>query len=475
MDLLRKLHPANVERKSAELPFTTDRPFTTYAGGAAWGEMSFDRRAETGYQKNSAVFICISKLVFGCLQPVPRVVDTKGEIVANHPLQRLLDRPNPDMSWQELSIFITTYKAIGGYCCLHKVYLNGELRELWPYHRGQMEPISQGVDWVHHYDFHLPDGDIKTIDPRRVVMLKWPSVDMRRTVVPLSPLEAIGQEYATDSEATRYLYALLANDATPRTVINVKNELSDPKFERLRQQFNLRHGGDNRGGIGIVEGDASISRLSMNLKELAFDALRAVPEARIAAAFNVPAMYAGLNVGLSHSTYSNNQEARRGFIEDTVMQLLALDAGELTADLGAEFGGGVSVEHDYSGVVGLQENEDAKYTRVLSAWEKGAITRNETRIYLGFPRVEDLKLAPGAPELPPGDTFKTATTPALPQLPDNPNIIDVTPEKAARTLLLKALKQASTETTEQAFAKESERLLAGVYNRVAESVRGQGE
>ncbi len=51
--------------KSADLPFTVDRPYLGYGGGTVWGDHSFTRMSEEGYRLNSAVFICVCKLVFG--------------------------------------------------------------------------------------------------------------------------------------------------------------------------------------------------------------------------------------------------------------------------------------------------------------------------------------------------------------------------------------------------------------------------
>jgi hypothetical protein len=62
--------------------------------------------------------------------------------------------------------------------------------------------------------------------------------------------------------------------------------------------------------VGIVEGGATINRMALNLQELAIEALRRIPESRIAGALRVPAALAGLYVGLEKMTYSNFQEAR---------------------------------------------------------------------------------------------------------------------------------------------------------------------
>ncbi len=430
---------------------------------AAWLDTSFERLTREGYKANAAVSACITTLAIAYQQPRPIVVDVKGEIVPNHPLQRLLSRPNPIMSWNELALIIATYKAIGGNAYLHKVRgPRGQVVELWPYHTGQISPIPGPRTWIDAYEYDAGGVEKIRIDRADIVHLKWPAIDPAQPWLALPPLRLVAREVDTDSEATRYLFALLKNDASPRTIVTSKTAMSDIAYDRFRQQWQERHGGMNRGGLGIIEGiDGGVTRLSLNLQELAFDALRRVPEARICAAFRVPAEVVGLMVGKEHSTYNNVSEARRGLFEDTILQLCALDAAELTADLGTDFGGDVRVEHDTSKVVALQENEDAKYTRALNAWDNGVITKNEARMYLGLPKVEDLKI----PALGDGNAFKTTAAP--PQLP---NVIDVEPVKAAARQL-ESKQQTELDRILVSLERTTERYFAGEYQKAEQAFR----
>jgi phage portal protein BeeE len=224
--------------------------------------------------------------------------------------------------------------------------------------------------------------------------------------------------------------------------------MTEIEAQRVKSSWRAKYGGDNRGEIAMLENGASIERISLNMEELAFDALRKVPEARISAGFLIPPEYSGLTVGLEHSTYNNVNEARRGFFEDTIVQLLALDAGELEQDLGADFGGNLTIEHDLSKVVALQENEDAKWVRAVSGWEKGLITQNEGRQHIGLA------------ELPGGDVFKMP--PALPG--SMPQIIDVTPTKQRQFKASPAL------SVERKIEKAVAKYLAGEYERAAQAV-----
>lgn len=422
----------------------------------SWLPATFKRLTAEGYKKNAAVNICLTKLALGYQQPRPIVKTLDGDLLPTHPLQKLLIRPNPQMSWRELALITAVYKGIGGQCYLHKVRAKGGMVvELWPFHTGQVRPVPGRYEWVAGYEYSDGENDWKPIPKEDIVHLKWPIIDPDQPWMALSPLISMAREVDTDNEATRYQYALLHNDATPRTALRLppgQRPMTPTEIERVKSSWRQRYGGDNRGDVALLEAGAEIVRTSLNMEELAFDALRKVPEARISAGFLIPPEYSGLTVGLEHSTYNNVNEARRGFFEDTIQQLLALDGDELQHDLGADFGGDLVIEHDFSKVVALQENEDAKWVRAVSGWEKGLITQNEGRVHIGLA------------ELPEGDVFKTAPAPMLP--PPAPQIIDVTPEKRRRL----AAKASPAQTITRRMEKAVQGYLAAQYEAAAQAV-----
>lgn len=481
MGVLDRLLGVRRERfsiKNAEVPLTPMNYSYTYDWQPIeWADTSWDALATRGYRQNAAVYQCISTLAFGFPEPPP-LVYRDGDPEPQHPLQQLLSRPNPVMSHSELMLYTIVYRAVGGNAYLHKVRGRGnQVVELWPYNAGQMWPIPSTYGWVERYGYRTQNGGVATVDAADVIHLKWPSIDLANPMLALPPLLPIAREVDTDSELTRYLYALIANDATPRTVLNVKGNLTDPQFERLAAQFSVRHGGENRGGVGVVTGEATISRMAMNLQELAFETLRRIPESRIAGAFRVPAILAGLYVGLEKATYANYKEARAQLTEDTFVPLWRSDAVELTAALASEYDANpdrLRVEYDTGKVAALQENEDAKYVRVVSAWDASLMTKNEARGLLGLPPVKDLNL--DNPDDPDGDVFKSEPAPPP---PPQPNILDVTPMPEQMPMLtdeqkrypypvtLKAKRDESTDPIEKRLRAEVEKYLAAQYEAAA--------
>ena len=330
--------------------------------------------------------------------------------IPNHPLRRLLRTPTPVLATDDVPVmgedelwqYAIAYMALGGNAYLVSSLNSAGLPvEVYPYHAGQVRPMpgAQGQRWILGYEYLTSSGAWVRIDPTKflVAHLKWPLPDPEQPWQAQAPLRSAARAVDTDSELDVYLYSLLKNDAVPRMIVTQSPErmMTDDEVRRAKTQFGQNYGGENRGGVLILESGATVDRLSLNLQELAFDALRRVPEARIAAAFGVPAILAGLNVGLEQSTYSNYEQARKAFTQDRLVPLWRATASKIEATLGAAFGGAIC-RHDLSEVASLQDDVNERWQRVTTAFTAGYIGFQEARAALGYgpPTTDDRFAAP---------------------------------------------------------------------------------
>jgi HK97 family phage portal protein len=380
------------ERKGFALPYAPSWRSSTFT------DLDFESTTQEAYKQNAVVSNCIRALSFGFPEAELRVYSEKNdEPLPDHDLQDRLWTPNEFMSQEELLLILVTYLAIGGNCYIHKVRsADGRVVELWPYHVGQITPIP-GRDRFIQF-FRYTNGADAPIDiaPEDIIHVKWPKVDPLQPWIALSPIRSITREIATDNEATRYELALLKNDATPKTVLTQGPNVRPDGGELLKRQFEQGYGGDKRGKVGVLPMGVDIKRIALDLDELGMDSLRATPEARIASEFGVPAIIAGLKVGLDHATYANFGEARRLFTEGTLSMLWRLVAGSLTRGLANEFGGGIYLWFDTKTVTALQANETEVSARIVNEFKEGLRTKNEARRALGLEDAEG------------GDTFAGA-------------------------------------------------------------------
>ncbi len=354
---------------------------------------TFRALCQEGVRANGIVHNCLLRHAFAYPEPrlrVYREVDGGLEPLPNHPAQALLDRPNPQMSQAQLLQHIAIFKPIGGNCYLYKVRSKSHRPvELLPLNDSQIVPVAGSTLPIDHYNWlDEESGKEVPIPYEDIIHLKW----MPDPLVPwrgLAPLVALAREIDTDNEARRYLFTLLKNHAIPPFVITAppgSKPLSEDERKRVDMLWAEKYGGENRGKAAIL-GGFDVKTIGLNLQELAFEALSHVPEARIAGALGVPAVMAGLNVGLDNSTYNNFEGFRKVFTEGTLVPLWRMDADEISVGLLSEFGDakGLVIAFDLSKVAALQENIKELRTWANDALRSGGITRNQYLGYLGLP------------------------------------------------------------------------------------------
>jgi HK97 family phage portal protein len=359
---------------------------------------TFDNLVAEGYAKNGVVALCITRLAMSFPEPPLRVWSDdgpQGKALPDHPLRRLLKTPNPRMGEDQFWQYMAAYLAIGGNAygvvTLDRrgvpVDAGSPGWGLWPYHAGQIRPIPGGPTWTTGYEFYSENGEWKRVDEDayRVIHLQWPLPDLVQPWMAQPPLRAVAPVVNIDTSLDTYIFALLENNAIPPMILTLGEDMVMSRAEKnaFRSEWGSQYGGANRGGMAILDYGMKAERLSFNLAELAFDALRKVPEARIAGAFGIPPIVIGLNVGLEQATYSNYGQARTAFSRDTLIPLWRAASSEFEAALGSAWGTAVHCRHDLTGVASLQEDTTALWSRIDRAYRGGLITMNEGRRMIG--------------------------------------------------------------------------------------------
>jgi len=367
---------------------------------AAWTDIAFRVLAKEGYKTNAAVYACVQAWAQAFPEPELHVKrrDRSGgdEWMWEHPARALIERPNPAMGEDEFWAFVVTYMALGGNCYVWKERDRaGRVVALWPLHDGQVEPVpgARPTDgWVSHYLYDNGDGRAKVpVDVAEIIHLRW-AIDPLNPTRGLSPLVTAARSVDTANEALRYQFALLKNDAVVSTLVSLKEPVGPARLAELKRQFKASFGGDQRGDAAFVEGaDITISRLGSNLEELAIETMLNVPEANIAAAFEVPPGLAGLNVALQRPAGlgSVGDTAVQEFTQRRLVPRWRRVASQFTAALMRDFDRtpGLAFAFDTGSVQALREDEGALITTVNGAVTAGWMTVNEGRQRVGLSSV----------------------------------------------------------------------------------------
>src|SRR5690606_9298295 len=225
--------------------------------------------------------------------------------------------------------------------------------------------------------------------------------------------------------------------------------------------------------------DAEFQKIGLSFEEMGFDVLDARSEARICMVLGVPPILVGAKIGLDRATYSNYNEARLAWWEDTLRPQDRNFESVIQGALAPEFGTDIVVEFDFGNVPALKESEDAKWTRTTSALGAGYITVNEARLFIGLDDIGE-----------PGDRFLRPTSAAevdmagervnapvmelLPAGDEDPAADDDLTEEAARYLDMeaKARRQAPDAAERRAFEKRLRKGLEEYFTGQLERIEG---
>jgi HK97 family phage portal protein len=363
-----------------------------YDNVARWKERNALNYIREGYKKNAAVFSCVRTWASYFVEaPLVCYTDeTRKKQIPDHPLRLLIQRPNEIMGEREFMKLFVAYGAIGGnsYGRLVPYKNRAGVAEIWPYSAVNTWPVPRGNKWIDHYEYSVDEGLHKEpIDPREIIHYKW-EPDLEYPWKGMSALEAVSQQVDTDAELVRYIKVVLQNDAVVRGVLTLPSAarpLNEQQLQQMKKEWKLYQGGGNRGNIPILQGGLEFKKTSLDLNELAADALKGMTQVDIAAAFGVPALIAGLLVGLENGREGNWESTRKQFTEGALAARWADVASEFQQSLVPLMGNDCVVGFDLSKVQALAYLKKEQQEAARAAWEAQIpVSINEVRAVHGF-------------------------------------------------------------------------------------------
>jgi HK97 family phage portal protein len=344
------------------------------------------------YASTVAVYACVIARAGGVASAPLKVyqeADGDSTEVPDHPLRRLMTRPNPELSEAEWIALTQVLMDATGFAAIQKVRnAFGQVVELWHLRSDWLKEIkraNRASDW----EYRIPDGRKFLIDAADVVIIAGgPSTDLGPTG--LSPIAVAMREAQVESSLTDFLKMFIDNGAVPRHALVIEDTIDDPAYaEELKAAFTTAYGGvRNWSKVALLTGGTKLEKVGVDLDEMAYPELRYLTEAHICSAFGVPPIVANMTVGLEAATYSNYEQARRAFYESTIRSLWDRMEGALTRGLLDEFedrDSAFSLEFDTSAVPALQDNAQDVWERSRAAALGGLITVNQFQASVGLP------------------------------------------------------------------------------------------
>lgn len=372
-------------KTSATMPYV----MLQYGGGQTsgiWTKRNFAQYSEDAYKRNVVAYKAINTVARGAAY-VPLVVKI-GERDAgpDHPLMKLLRKPNPwqgGASWMEAVI---AYYMLSGNTYIEGVGPDGapplELYSLRP-DRMRVIPGKLGVEGY----LYEVNGAKKTwvsdpIDGTSAI-LHLKTFNPLDDFYGMSPVEAAAYSVDQHNMAGAWNQSLLQNSCRPSGALVYASanggQLSDKQFERLKEELNGSYAGDrNSGRPMILEGGLDWKQMSMTPAEMDWINGKNVSSREIALAFGVPAQMLGIP---GDATYSNYQEARQSLYEDTIVPILDNVLDGINGWIGPMFGDQVRIEMRVDDIPAMAPKREKRWTMVQNAtW----MTINEKREATGL-------------------------------------------------------------------------------------------
>lgn len=387
----------NFFRDDPVMPSSFTQGYNTSAG-------EFNLKDLGNGQSNSAVTACLQVLgvSFSEANLIIKSIDKEGveTTIPNHPMELLMQRPNPYMSGDVVQQYIMNAMHVFGDAYLLKQRnAVGQVVALYPLIPDNVTPKGTPETLITHYVYEMENNEVK-IAPEEIIHFRM-GLNPKDHKKGYSPLLTVLREVFGDESAGQLATALLSNMGVPSVMITPKNDfgITDDEGVQIAKTYQQKVGGSKRGQPLVLSGDMNIEKLSFSPSELDIGTLRRIPEERVSAVLGVPAILAGLGAGLAQATYSNAKVLREYFTENKLIPMWRMISAELTHQLlvpDYESNAITKAEYDFSEVRALQGDEKELYEKINVAVKGGWMSVNEAREKVGLPvdETEDVYYVP---------------------------------------------------------------------------------
>ena len=354
--------------------------------------------AKEGYLKNAIVYRCVNEISKGA-SAVPFIIKAGDQIIEQHPLIDLLNRPNPLQSYSEFFNSLFGYVLLSGNAYILKVGSElgqpKELHQLRPDRiniKGGGNPIPEKYEYILNGRVHqtyMVDQENGFSELKHVKL--WNPLD---DYYGLSPMSAAAVEVDQFNMSSKHNVNLLQNGARPSGAVIFKPQddagfavnLTESQRQQLLTDLNNRFSGaGNAGRPMLLEGDFDWKEMGLSPKDMDFAQLKNMSATDIALCFGVPSQLVGVP---DAQTYSNVAEARLALYEETIIPHLRKISSDLNEWLVPMFDERLTLEFDIDAIPALSERRRKIYENVTSAVREGIMTRNEAREIIGLEPVQ---------------------------------------------------------------------------------------
>lgn len=348
------------------------------------------------YQDDPWPYICANKIGEQASLAPLRVgtLNRDGEfkaVDAGHPVQRLLDAPNPTIDGGEFVHLLLIYMEMVGHAPIEAVRptrAGGRLVaanvggfELWLHNPGPWRIVANADATVKGYLWlERSQTDLRWL-PGEMTYLRWPNPNNRW--YGLGRIAAVRQAVMAEEYAGLRDKNFEKRMGVPPGILTSEMPLGEPQATELQKRWEQAVGGyRNAGKIAVLGSKTTYQSVALTARDAQWLAQRNWRVEEICGAFGVPLVL----VKMSDATFSNAEQARAEFWEGTLQPRLDRIARMLTARvIPMVTNEPLVLRFDYSAVKALNENSLEVAQQAVQWGLTGAVSVDEIRHRLDLP------------------------------------------------------------------------------------------
>lgn len=319
-----------------------------------------------------------------------RKSDNDRERVTDHPLARVLGRPNTGTTFYRL--MDATVRDLAIYDRAYWLKLKGVAGNMMLVRLPPASVVPKGGTWFgpEFFELHGSTG-VKPIPADQVVNFRGyaPEGDSAGT----SPIESLRRVLAEEYEAGRMREQTLRNGARTSGYLERpapttgQTAWSKEARERFRASWRAQYsgGGPEAGGTPILEDGMKFVPASQTAKDLQYVEVRKLAREEVAAAYFIPPTMVGV---MDSATFSNIKEQHKHLYQDTLGPWLAMIAQELMLQLLPEFTDSADLYLEFNLEEKLRGSFEEQAAQLQAATGGPWMTRNEARAMRNLPAIE---------------------------------------------------------------------------------------
>jgi len=357
---------------------------------AQWGEWTTEKAVSDGYSANSWAYRAIS-LITKNISAIRWHVETMdGEKQEEHPVTKLLRKPNPQQSGQSFFELISAWQQLSGEAYVKIVSDSKGVAELWPISPDRIKPVPSTKN-----DLMIDGYAIRTEEGKTIVspdytldnVFSFMFINPANPIRGIGPLQVAAKAVDVDIDQQNWNKSAMQNRGILDGVFTFDKDLDFNAYATIKAKIKeMFSGSKNARDIGVIGSNAKYQRLSLTPAEMDFINSRKFNREEIFIIFGVPPQLAGAQ---DSSTYNNFTTSMRIFWEVTLIPILDDLRDTLNHSLGAYLGEGLRINYDISKVPALKQDlkERAEIAKIYAGMGVPVEKINEM-LSLGVPKYD---------------------------------------------------------------------------------------